>query len=84
MLLTVLSVFNVVMFYYVSPFAVEPMEGSLGVGEYMQLNIDFEPKKVGDHTGNLNVSYNTGESWSDIPNCMIVLDLCLGSRVALI
>ena len=53
---------NFTVFYCVSPFTVEPMEGSLGVGEYMQLNVDFEPKKVGDHTGNLTVSYNTGES----------------------
>jgi len=38
------------------------MEGSLGVGEYMQLNVNFEPKKVGDYTENLTVSYNTGKS----------------------
>ena len=44
-----------------SPFTVEPMEGSLGVGEYMQLNVEFKPKKVGDYKGTLTVHYNTGK-----------------------
>ena len=37
------------------------MEGSLGVGEYMQLNVEFKPKKVGDYQGTLTVHYSTGK-----------------------
>ena len=37
------------------------MEGSLGVGDYMQLNVEFKPKKVGDYKGALTVHYNTGK-----------------------
>lgn len=46
---------------FASPFTVEPTEGSLGVGEYMQLNVEFKPKKVGDYKGALIVHYSTGE-----------------------
>ena len=47
-------------FVFASPFTVEPTEGSLSVGEYMQLNVNFIPKKVGDYKGTLIVHYNTG------------------------
>ena len=42
------------------------MEGSLGVGEYMQLNVEFKPKKVGDYQGTLTVHYSTGKLWQFI------------------
>lgn len=37
------------------------MEGSLGIGECMQLNVEFKPKRVGDYKGSLTVHYSTGE-----------------------
>ncbi|XP_064239335.1 hydrocephalus-inducing protein homolog [Aotus nancymaae] len=43
------------------PFSVEPAVGTLNVGESMQLEVEFEPQNVGDHSGRLIVCYDTGE-----------------------
>ncbi|XP_058135740.1 hydrocephalus-inducing protein homolog isoform X1 [Dasypus novemcinctus] len=43
------------------PFSVEPSIGTLNVGETMQLEVDFEPQTVGNHSEKLIVHYDTGE-----------------------
>ncbi|XP_014384628.1 PREDICTED: hydrocephalus-inducing protein homolog [Myotis brandtii] len=43
------------------PFSVEPSVGTLTVGESMQLEADFEPQTVGNHSQRLIVYYDTGE-----------------------
>ncbi|XP_077612463.1 hydrocephalus-inducing protein homolog [Crocuta crocuta] len=43
------------------PFSVEPSVGTLNVGESMQLEVDFEPQTVGNHSKRLIVHYDTGE-----------------------
>lgn len=42
------------------PFSVEPSFGTLNVGESMQLEVDFEPQTVGNHSKRLIVYYDTG------------------------
>lgn len=42
------------------PFSVEPSVGTLNVGESMQLEVDFEPQTVGNHSERLIVHYDTG------------------------
>ncbi|KAH1181798.1 hypothetical protein KIL84_005524, partial [Mauremys mutica] len=44
-----------------SPFSVEPCIGTLGVGETMQLTVEFQPLEIGDHSKDLIVHYDTGE-----------------------
>ncbi|XP_033896012.3 hydrocephalus-inducing protein-like [Acipenser ruthenus] len=44
-----------------SPFCVEPSLGTLGVGESMQVIVDFLPKQTGDHSEDLVLHYDTGE-----------------------
>ncbi|EDL92535.1 rCG51388, partial [Rattus norvegicus] len=44
-----------------SPYSVEPTGGILNVGESMQLEVNFEPQTVGNHSGKLIVIYDTGE-----------------------
>ncbi|XP_068267672.1 hydrocephalus-inducing protein homolog [Nyctibius grandis] len=44
-----------------SPFSVDPSIGSLGVGDTMQVTVEFHPLKTGDHSGSLIVHYDTGE-----------------------
>ncbi|MGH0142284.1 UNVERIFIED_CONTAM: hypothetical protein FKN15_002866 [Acipenser sinensis] len=44
-----------------SPFCVEPSLGTLGVGETMQVTVDFLPKQTGDHSEDLVLHYDTGE-----------------------
>uniref|UniRef100_A0A7M4E0K8 HYDIN axonemal central pair apparatus protein n=1 Tax=Crocodylus porosus TaxID=8502 RepID=A0A7M4E0K8_CROPO len=44
-----------------SPFSVEPSIGTLGIGETMQLMVEFQPRKIGDHSKYLIVNYDTGE-----------------------
>ncbi|XP_062403912.1 hydrocephalus-inducing protein homolog [Sardina pilchardus] len=44
-----------------SPFSVDPPQGTLGVGESMQITVDFVPKITGDHTQELLLHYHTGE-----------------------
>ncbi|MGH0168093.1 UNVERIFIED_CONTAM: hypothetical protein FKN15_053855 [Acipenser sinensis] len=45
----------------VVPFCVEPSLGTLGVGETMQVTVDFLPKQTGDHSEDLVLHYDTGE-----------------------
>ncbi|XP_076848184.1 hydrocephalus-inducing protein homolog isoform X3 [Brachyhypopomus gauderio] len=44
-----------------SPFSVEPSVGTLGVGESMQITIEFLPRTTGNHSQLLLLHYNTGE-----------------------
>ncbi|KAJ8247378.1 hypothetical protein GJAV_G00245700 [Gymnothorax javanicus] len=44
-----------------SPFSVDPSIGNLGVGESMQVSVDFLPKTTGDHAQDLLLHYHTGE-----------------------
>ncbi|XP_010642750.1 hydrocephalus-inducing protein homolog isoform X4 [Fukomys damarensis] len=43
------------------PFSVEPTDGTLNAGESMQLEVNFEPQSMGDHSERLIVCYDTGE-----------------------
>ncbi|XP_040838338.1 hydrocephalus-inducing protein homolog isoform X1 [Ochotona curzoniae] len=43
------------------PFSVEPTVATLDVGESMQLEVEFEPQNVGNHSERLLVYYDTGE-----------------------
>jgi hydrocephalus-inducing protein len=43
------------------PFSISPSNVSLEVGVCVQVDINFTPKKIGDHTGELVVHYETGE-----------------------
>ncbi|CAB1313842.1 unnamed protein product, partial [Coregonus sp. 'balchen'] len=42
-----------------SPFSVEPPLGTIGVGESMQVTVDFLPKTAGDHSQDLLLHYHT-------------------------
>ncbi|CAN8186584.1 unnamed protein product [Coccothraustes coccothraustes] len=44
-----------------SPFFVIPATGTLDVGDSMQVTVEFQPLKSGDHSGSLVVHYDTGE-----------------------
>ncbi|NWY49823.1 HYDIN protein, partial [Chionis minor] len=44
-----------------SPFSVDPSIGTLGIGDTMQVTVEFHPLKTGDHSGSLVVHYDTGE-----------------------
>ncbi|XP_074708608.1 hydrocephalus-inducing protein homolog [Strix uralensis] len=44
-----------------SPFSVDPSIGTLGIGDAMQVTVEFHPLKTGDHSGSLVVHYDTGE-----------------------
>ncbi|NXO98755.1 HYDIN protein, partial [Certhia brachydactyla] len=44
-----------------SPFSVVPATGTLGVGDTMQVTVEFHPLTTGDHFGSLAVCYNSGE-----------------------
>ncbi|KAL6479129.1 hypothetical protein MHYP_G00125620 [Metynnis hypsauchen] len=44
-----------------SPFSVEPPVGTLGVGESMQVTVDFLPTITGDNRQQLLLHYHTGE-----------------------
>lgn len=41
----------------------EPSVGTLTVGESMQLEVDFEPQTVGNHSKRLIVYYDTGRHY---------------------
>ncbi|KAG8523662.1 Hydrocephalus-inducing protein, partial [Galemys pyrenaicus] len=43
------------------PFSVEPSVATLNVGKFMQLEVQFEPQTVGNHSERLIVHYDTGE-----------------------
>ncbi|XP_069882349.1 hydrocephalus-inducing protein homolog isoform X1 [Dipodomys merriami] len=44
------------------PFSVEPVDGTVNVGESMQLEVNFEPQNVGNHDQKLIINYDTGET----------------------
>ncbi|NWU95982.1 HYDIN protein, partial [Upupa epops] len=44
-----------------SPFSVDPSIGTLGIGDTMQVMVEFHPLKTGDHSRSLIVHYDTGE-----------------------
>ncbi|XP_046781643.1 hydrocephalus-inducing protein homolog isoform X4 [Gallus gallus] len=44
-----------------SPFSVDPSIGTLGIGDTMQVTVEFHPLKTGDHCESLVVHYDTGE-----------------------
>ncbi|KAM6324924.1 hydrocephalus-inducing protein homolog [Podargus strigoides] len=44
-----------------SPFSVDPSTGTLGIGDAMQVTVEFHPLQTGDHCGSLRVHYDTGE-----------------------
>uniref|UniRef100_A0A663M3Q9 HYDIN/VesB/CFA65-like Ig-like domain-containing protein n=1 Tax=Athene cunicularia TaxID=194338 RepID=A0A663M3Q9_ATHCN len=44
-----------------SPFSVDPSTGTLGIGDAVQVTVEFHPLKTGDHSGSLVVHYDTGE-----------------------
>ncbi|XP_032925482.1 hydrocephalus-inducing protein homolog isoform X2 [Catharus ustulatus] len=44
-----------------SPFSVTPAMGTLGIGDSMQVTVEFQPQKTGDHSASLAVHYDTGE-----------------------
>lgn len=46
------------------PFSVEPTVATLDVGESMQLEVEFEPQSVGNHSERLLVYYDTGMLYS--------------------
>ena len=48
------------------PFDVTPANGILAIQESMQVEIMFKPMTIGDHSEDLVISYDTGESmvWS--------------------
>ncbi|CAH2323836.1 Hypothetical predicted protein [Pelobates cultripes] len=43
------------------PFSVDPVSGTLGVGESMQVTVNFHPQDLGDHVQDLIIHYDTGE-----------------------
>ncbi|KAM6253129.1 hydrocephalus-inducing protein homolog [Porphyrio hochstetteri] len=45
-----------------SPFSVDCSVGTLGIGDTVQVTVDFHPLKTGDHSGSLLVHYDTGEN----------------------
>uniref|UniRef100_A0A663MY75 HYDIN/VesB/CFA65-like Ig-like domain-containing protein n=1 Tax=Athene cunicularia TaxID=194338 RepID=A0A663MY75_ATHCN len=44
-----------------SPFSVEPSIRTLGIGDAVQVTVEFHPLKTGDHSSSLVVHYDTGE-----------------------
>ncbi|XP_062860193.1 hydrocephalus-inducing protein homolog [Trichomycterus rosablanca] len=44
-----------------SPFFVEPSVGAIGVGESMQVTVDFLPRTTGDHFQQMLLHYHSGE-----------------------
>ncbi|KAM4638310.1 hydrocephalus-inducing protein homolog [Amazona ochrocephala] len=44
-----------------SPFSVDPSIGTLGVGEAMQVTVEFHPPKAGVYSSPMTVHYDTGE-----------------------
>ncbi|XP_062442830.1 hydrocephalus-inducing protein homolog [Rhea pennata] len=44
-----------------SPFSADPSVGTLGIGDTMQVTVEFHPLETGDHSRALIVHYDTGE-----------------------
>ncbi|KFP86785.1 Hydrocephalus-inducing protein, partial [Acanthisitta chloris] len=49
------------LFLCCSPFSVSPDIGCLGIGDSMQVTVEFHPLQTGDHSASLVVHYDTGE-----------------------
>jgi hydrocephalus-inducing protein len=47
------------LFFY-RPFSVQPEIGTLPVQESMQVTVEYNPQKTGDHHSELVLSYDTG------------------------
>lgn len=47
-----------------SPFSVTPAVGTLDIGDAVQVTVEFQPLKTGDHSASLVVHYDTGEHWA--------------------
>ena len=45
------------------PFSVTPASAILAVGACMQIHVNFTPKTLGDHTKELLIHYDTGQSY---------------------
>jgi hypothetical protein len=43
------------------PFTVTPDNGFVPVGESIQINVEFKPTLVGDHSAELVLHYDTGD-----------------------
>ncbi|CAM9179787.1 unnamed protein product, partial [Bubo scandiacus] len=46
------------------PFSVDPSIGTLGIGDAMQVTVEFHPLKTRDHSSSLVVHYDTGKCWA--------------------
>ncbi|XP_029465095.1 hydrocephalus-inducing protein homolog [Rhinatrema bivittatum] len=44
------------------PFSIEPSLGTMGIGESMQMTVEFKPQHIGDHSEDLVINYDTGET----------------------
>ncbi|XP_030060864.1 hydrocephalus-inducing protein homolog [Microcaecilia unicolor] len=44
------------------PFSAEPSVGTLGIGNSMQMTVEFKPQYIGDHSEDLVINYDTGEN----------------------
>ncbi|XP_061876014.1 hydrocephalus-inducing protein homolog [Colius striatus] len=60
-----------------SPFSVDCSFGTLGIGDSMQVTVEFHPLQTGGHSGSLMVHYDTGE---DIQTslCGVAVDVNIG------
>lgn len=38
--------------------------GTLDIGDAVEVAVEFQPLKAGDHSGSLVVHYDTGECWA--------------------
>nr|XP_033799169.1 hydrocephalus-inducing protein homolog isoform X3 [Geotrypetes seraphini] len=43
------------------PFSAEPSVGTLGIGDSMQMTVEFKPQFIGDHCEDLIINYDTGD-----------------------
>uniref|UniRef100_UPI003AADF4DB hydrocephalus-inducing protein homolog n=1 Tax=Centroberyx gerrardi TaxID=166262 RepID=UPI003AADF4DB len=68
-----------------SPFSVTPSVGTLGVGESMQVTVDFNPRTTGDHRQDLLLHYHTGEDvYIDLYGACEELTVCLEPKSVLL
>ncbi|NWV78314.1 HYDIN protein, partial [Dasyornis broadbenti] len=66
-----------------SPFSVVPAKGTLGVGDTMQVTVEFYPTKTGFQSAILEVSYDTGErSQTRLHGEAVDLDVALSTTCA--
>lgn len=50
------------MFLFFRPYSVRPPNGILPVNDSIQITLDFNPTKTGDHHSDLELCYDTGET----------------------